>query len=533
MAIRAAPRRPMTASAVAPAATPTTLPSALRPGWRRIVLVAMLAIVVGVGFWLRAHDLGVRSLWVDELFSVGLAVQDLRTILTVLYGEEANMTLYYFVMAAWMRLVGGSASEVWVRIPSVLFGAAGVWALYRLGNRLDGRVTGLLAALLAAVNAYHIEMSQEARAYSMWAVLVTLSWDALLAAFDGGGRKAWLRYVAWTTIAFYTHFFTVFVIVAQVTIVAIRSNVREWRVLVASGICVAALCTPFLPFFVVNSDGSQILHVRNSTVADLLALLRLFAGASLPLLGAYSLLGVLGTAALLWPALRDRSRRGIGRALIPLFWLLVPVLTIFVLSYVKPMFKERYLFGAMPAFPLLAALGLAALGRLLRRPPLAALVQAVGAAALVWLAALPLLAGLEIRQSENWRGAAAYLEQNALPDDGWIFISKRGQLGYEYYAGWLGGGKPGAVRPDVLEGFNWDDLANSVAYYRTLESGTSRLPDFTARHPRVWLVLSHEYDSTFDGDTSEAVRNWFSRRGFSARQRTFQNIRIYLYDRRP
>ena len=191
-----------------------------------------------------------------------------------------------------------------MRLPSVVFGAAGVWAIYRLGSRLNGRATGLLAAALLALNAYHIEMSQEARAYSMWALMVTLSWDALLSAFDGGGRKSWLRYVAWTTIAFYTHFFTVFVIAAQVFVVAIRSNVREWRVLVACGICVAALCLPFLPFFMVNSDGSQILHVRNSTLNDLIELLRLFAGASTPLLVVYSVLGLLGAGLGIWHSAR-------------------------------------------------------------------------------------------------------------------------------------------------------------------------------------------------------------------------------------
>lgn len=494
----------------------------LRPG---LIVSVALTIVIGVGFWLRVRDAGVRSMWVDELFSVGLAAQDLPTILTVLYGEEANMTLYYLFMAVWVQIVGGSASETWMRLPSVIFGAAGLWALYRLGARLDGPATGLLAAALGAVNAYHIEMSQEARAYTMWALLVTLSWDSLLAAFDGGGRRSWLRYVAWTTIAFYTHFFTVFVIAAQVVVVAIRSNVREWRVLVACGICVAALCLPFLPFFVVNSDGSQILHVRNSTLADLTELLRLFAGASTPLLMVYGLLAVLGAGVAVWRAAQAPTRIAFGRALIPLLWLLVPILTIFLLSYVKPMFKERYLFGAMPAFPLLAAIGIMAIRPVLVRP--------VVALAVIWLAILPIRDGLEIRQSENWRGAIAYIGESAQPDDGWIFISKRGQLGYEYYAGWLGGGRPGATRPEVLEPFDWGELAASVAYYRSLESGTTRLPEFSARHRRIWLVLSHEYDSTFGGDTSEAVRAWLSRNGYAARLRSFQNVQVRLYERRP
>jgi hypothetical protein len=223
----------------------------------------------------------------------------------------------------------------------------------------------------------------------------------------------------------------------------------------------------------------------------------------------------------------DRSARlaGVGRALIPLLWLLVPVLTMFLLSYVKPMFKERYLFATMPAFPLLAAVGIMSCRPVLARP--------LAALAIVGLALVPWWNGLEIRQSENWRAAVAYLDANAQPDDGWIFISKRGQLGYEYYGGWLAGGRSEASRPDVLESFSWDDLAASETYYRSLTSGTTRLPEFSSRHPRIWLVLSHEFDSTFDGDTSEAVRTWLSRRGYAARQRAFQNIRVLLYERRP
>jgi 4-amino-4-deoxy-L-arabinose transferase-like glycosyltransferase len=483
-----------------------------------------LAVVLVVGLVLRLRDLGVRSLWVDELFSVGLAAQSPSTILTVLYGEEANMTLYYAIMYLWVRLVGPSAGEVWMRLPSVIFGVAGIWALYRLGARLDRPLTGLMAAGFAAVNAYHVEMSQEARAYTLWALLATLSWVALLDAFDAGSRRAWLRYVAWTTVAFYAHFFTVFAIAAQVVVVAIRSRVSEWRILVVSGICVVGLCVPFLPFFMENSDGSQILHVRTSTGVDLFNLLRLFAGASTPSIVAYGVLGVVGVGVGVWRAARTRSQADLGRVLVPLLWLLVPVLTIFLLSYVKPMFKERYLFAAMPAFPLLAALGLMAL-----RP---ALLRLLVGLVVMGLATVPIVDGLEIRQSENWRGAVAHLEASVQPDDGMIFISKRGQLGYEYYGGWLDGGRPGAVRPDFLESFDWIDLANSQEYYRGITSGTSRLPEFAARHPRIWVVLSHEFDSTFDGDTSEALRAWLSRRGYAARLRSFQNIRVLLYERR-
>jgi 4-amino-4-deoxy-L-arabinose transferase-like glycosyltransferase len=487
-------------------------------------MAAALTLVTVAGLALRLRDLAARSLWVDELFTVGLSAQSFPTVLRVLYGEEANMTLYYIVMFGWVRLVGAESDELWMRLPSVLFGALGALAIYRLGSRFGGRSVGLIAAALLAVNAYHVEMSQEARAYTLWALCITLSWDALVEALDDGTWTAWLRYVVWTALAFYAHFFSVFVIVAQCLVVAIRWRFGEWRVLALSGVAVAILCLPFVPFFLANSDGSQILHVRRSDLSDLVDLFRMFSGSTDPALIASLALGALGIAVTLWRIRVSASAAEIGRALVPLLWLLVPVLTVFLLSYVKPMFRERYLFGAMPALCVLAAIGLAAI----RPVPL----RLVAVAGLIAITLLPVFRGLTIRQDENWRAAVAYLEASAQPDDGWIFISKRAQLGYEYYADWLAGGRPGATRPDILESFDWGELADSQEYYRALTSGTSRLPEFSARHQRIWLVLSHEFDSTFDGDTSAAVRDWLTRRGYSARQRTFQNIRVLLYERR-
>src|SRR5215210_8147566 len=69
-------------------------PSGPVASWRHLAVPAALTIALAVGLVLRLRDLGDRSLWIDELFSVGLAAQSPQTMLTVLYGEEANMALY-------------------------------------------------------------------------------------------------------------------------------------------------------------------------------------------------------------------------------------------------------------------------------------------------------------------------------------------------------------------------------------------------------------------------------------------------------
>src|SRR5262249_14201818 len=145
--------------------------------------------------------------------------------------------------------------------------------------------------------------------------LLTLSWDALIEALDTARRPAWLRYVAWTTLAFYAHFFTVFVVLAQCLVVLIRWRYAEWRALALSGLGMFVLSLPFVPFFIVNDDGSQILHVRPSDLSDLSDLFTMFAGSTDPLLIASAALAAFGVVATAWPPVRARDRVSVGRAL--------------------------------------------------------------------------------------------------------------------------------------------------------------------------------------------------------------------------
>lgn len=492
--------------------------------WRTLAGPAVLGLVLVASAALRLRDLGARSLWIDELFGIALGAQDLSTTLAVLYGDEANMALYYLLMASWVRLVGGSADELWMRLPSVVFGVASLWALYRVGAELDCPALGLVAAALAAANAFHVEMAQEARAYTLWIFWVCLAWWALVRALRTGRRPAWLAYAGFTALAVYSHFFTAFFVVPQVVLVLARRSLVELRSQAVSGVIVAGLCLPLLPFFLFSYDDSYITHVRRSDLGDLIEVVRSLAGSTTPLLAAYVVFGTLGTTIAVRRARRTRRPGDVALALAPLLWAAVPIALVFTLSYVKPMFKDRYLFAATPALALWAATGIVAL-----RPRAVATLTAI---LFVGASLAPALGDAKFRQDENWRAAIGYVTAGARADDGAIFISKRGQLGYEYYGGWLSRTPPEMPRPEMLEPFDWRELATAETNYRALASGTARLPDFAARHPRIWLVLSHEFDSTFDGDTSQAVRDWLTRRGYAARQRSFQNVRVLLYERR-
>ena len=69
---------------------------------------ARAALVLGavtiLGAILRFHLLGAHSLWIDEAASVRFATMPWRLFLHTLWSYQGNMTLYYFLLRAWLHL---------------------------------------------------------------------------------------------------------------------------------------------------------------------------------------------------------------------------------------------------------------------------------------------------------------------------------------------------------------------------------------------------------------------------------------------
>src|SRR5258708_35058408 len=75
-------------------------------------------------------------------------------------GLNWNSIIYSGLMHFWIRLGSG---ELWLRLPSAIFGTATVVVLFKIGEKLGGWRTGVVAALLAATSPFSIYHSQEVR----------------------------------------------------------------------------------------------------------------------------------------------------------------------------------------------------------------------------------------------------------------------------------------------------------------------------------------------------------------------------------
>jgi hypothetical protein len=120
---------------------------------RRQAIVLSVVILAAA---LRIYALSLYPLAGDEYGSLAEAKS---------VGLNWNSIIYSGLMHFWIRL---GSSELWLRLPSAIFGTATVAILFRVGEKLGGWRTGVVTALLAATSPFAIYHSQELRFYSLF-----------------------------------------------------------------------------------------------------------------------------------------------------------------------------------------------------------------------------------------------------------------------------------------------------------------------------------------------------------------------------
>ncbi len=434
---------------------------------------ALFLLALAVRLW----RIGAESLWLDEATSLFLARKSVPEVIAWT-AKDIHPPLYYLLLHFW-RVFG--ESEAALRSLSAVAGALSVVVLCDLGMRLLDRRTGIAAGALLALAPVHVWYSQQARMYTwlgFWALLSSL---CLVAFLDSRKARFAVGYVLGSAAALYTHYYTVFVFLAQGVYVLYEAwRGRRPRTVAEFGVGVlasVALFAPWIPtmWFQVTSGGGGWVARGGTPGARALAdiLVGFTVGNVRPLYPfwlrwlAYGAFGGLSLWAL-WVGLRSPNgahRRGVVFAAA---YLVVPVGAAWLISQVKPLYSERYLLTFLPGYLLLAAAGLGALpGAWWRRAAMAGLVVALAFG--LWQ-----MAG--VLQTEDWRSAAAYVSSRAADGDVAVFYPGWNEKPFGYYAtadlpAWTWFKVPlppdeveSSIRPGV-EGYRRAWLVWSVGHY--------------------------------------------------------------------
>ena len=483
------------------------------------LITPLLLAITAAGAVLRFLYLTRKSFWLDEGVSVMLARLDLANLLHILWRREANMALYYGLLRMWLHF---GAGDFFVRSLSALISVAAIPVIYLLGKRLFGTATGLLAAALFSVHAWQVRYAQEARSYSLYVLLSSLSCLFFLAAIEKPSRPRWSACIACSLLAIYSHFFAVLVVIAQwASFYFLR---RDQAVSAGFRRSLKTIGLLFLPLavFIVSRGTGPLSWISRPGLGDLHRFLLDLAGnGGDALLLLYAVCCAIALAAGGWRA-RELTFTS-WRYLFLLSWLFVPVVVTLAFSLIRPVFLPRYMLTCVAPLVLLAAAGVVRL-----RPR--------------WLAGILVIAmlALSVRGTwayyradfdlarEDWRGATQYVLQNAREDDGILFHSAQARMPFEHYSD----AQP--PRRELRVIFPDYGKEGRLSYMDFLANArNASLAEIPRRFPRVWLVLAHNQLKDGEPDPTTATLHQSLAKNYRVgAQRSFAgNLQIRLYER--
>jgi mannosyltransferase len=448
----------------------------------------LLMLVVIAGTLFRLYLLGERSLYVDEAASIIFARLPWSAFWKAMWDHEGNMAFYYVLLRGWIHL---GDSETVVRSLSVLFGVATIPATYLLGLRLFGRKAGLLSAVLLAVHAFHIQYSQEARSYSLLLFLLVLSTYFFLRSVDSPRHKAyWIAYVLFSALAVYSQVFALLVLVAQWLSLGF-SKLRQIgvaKIFLTVG-SFALLVTPMALFLLLKNRG-QIEWIPRPTIRSLIDFSYLLTGnGGKPLLLAYAAFCIVALSQLgLSEGPKSPNLDEPWRVRLIALWLVFPIASTLSVSFIKPVFWDRYLVICVPALVLLAGQGMAKLDRLsaLSRGFVSLpLIVMIGLSSWGWNRHHN---GFSSGQpwEADWRLVTRYILARQQPGDAAFFYRASGSRAFTYYVHRELLRQSATSSPVVV----FPPDVGSTANFN-LEPDNEQTNLATRGYKRVWLVLYH------------------------------------------
>jgi Dolichyl-phosphate-mannose-protein mannosyltransferase len=362
----------------------------------------VLAVVAAIGLGLRVHDIG-YNLDGDEIFSVRLASQPFGQVVSASLLDKTHPPLHNFVLYLWMQAFG--ASEAAARSLSVCFAVGFLLAAHALFRRLLAPWLALALVTILAVSPFFVYYGQQARPYSLIALLATANMLAFLRVIEQPCRRRVSVWAASCVLLGLAQYVGVLIVLCELAVGLMGLPAARRALLGASAVAgVAILAWP------VVAMGPSLLNADDPlTGIDWMAppTPRTFMSFYVSIFGGVP--GVLPRALMVVPLAvlaLVYVRGALKHRVLPLahvFLLLasagVPVL-VFLLSYAGPkaLFAPRQLIGSAVAFVALIGLCLARLPR-----------RAAAAYALVLVAwsAAALPEGFPRGNKPPWRAVAA------------------------------------------------------------------------------------------------------------------------------
>lgn len=406
-------------------------------GWLgRLWWVPILALAMA----LRFYHLTSAAIWGDEGSSLLLS-EYAAADLWFHAAHDVHPPLYFFMLRGWIELFGDGIWSIrgMSALPGVVAVGLGIWLTRQLSTRCAAVLAGVLLALLPTAVRY----SQEVRMYSLLAVWLLAATLALVYWVRQPERTRYLiAYVVLMSAGFYTHYFTALCVLVHWAYLGVLCGPqpRGQRLIVRpawwlANVAIVLLYLPWLPNLV-----ELVLHVEELNVGgdigweepvtlfSLPSMLWQFLlqdegdGVWLPM---FWLLPCLLIALVVVTAARDRERY--RPASLPALLFLLPLLLVYAVSFISPVFIERYLTVYALGLPIVVAIAID------RLPPRLSLLGVGVFVLFVGVELAGLKNTLTVDEHDQFNVPVEFVNRNYQEDDRIVLSDMLWYLSYVYY----------------------------------------------------------------------------------------------------
>jgi len=425
-------------------------------------------------------NIGQKSLWWDEACSVLFASSSWKELWRIISTDEANQGLYYIILKLWISF---GQDEVTLRSLSAIFGIFLVPLIYVIGSHLFNNRSGLCSALIISTNAFFLEYSQEARAYTMLLFFITLSSFFFIKSIEQPTWKNRTAYVVFSILAVYTHFFAALVLLAHVlSLVSLKFRKMQWSGIFTTYFTIGLFLSP-LAIFMLTADTVHVTWITKPAIKDVYRFFMEITGSN-----GRALLFLHFSACFIFAIFAVQSYLQNGKSIQTwkyfslISWLFLPVFVTYIYSiYKTPIFLPKYLIVTLPSLVLMTG---NAISRIKNRYVFSIVVLIFVALSIhsVFMKTYP-------KPKENFKDATSFVISQAQIGDAIIFCARDARVPFDYYRKRMG------APPDVLNCIYPSPYG--VEYW----GKRKQIPELTPQllrslggnYERLWLVLAHDY----------------------------------------
>ena len=221
-----------------------------------------------INFYVKFKFISYQSIAGDEPFSIYFSQFNITTIISHLSSGN-NPPLFEIILHLWIKLFG--ISETSVRLLPCLFSSITVYFIYKIGQKFFSFKSAIIASLFFTLSNYQMYFAHEARVYSLFLLLTSVSMYSFLnLTKEPKSKKYSVLLIASSILMLYSHFLSFFVLFVQLLATISISDLRKTflkRLLICFGV-VFFLYLPYLRtfierFYFSSKEGTWIEPVKN------------------------------------------------------------------------------------------------------------------------------------------------------------------------------------------------------------------------------------------------------------------------------